>query len=134
MSALKNWCRQRDLNSQPSHYKWVALPIELCRHKTYLRFVRVLLFLALYVSNVASQLEQISLILFIELFVASPSIWSAINKIGFPNQWVFPQISHLCPYFSIKYFLAFLRALNSFIPFIWKLFCCSIICISCFHW
>ncbi len=28
---LKKWCRQRDLNPQPTDYKSVALPIVLCR-------------------------------------------------------------------------------------------------------
>ena len=85
MSALKNWCLRPDLNEEMVDYKSTAVPLSH-EGKNYLRLVLVLLFLALYVSNVASQLEQISLILFIELFVASPSIWSAINKIGFPNQ------------------------------------------------
>lgn len=29
----KEWCRQRESNSQPTDYKSVALPITLCRQK-----------------------------------------------------------------------------------------------------
>ena len=30
--AKKQWCRQEDLNPQPTDYKSVALPVELHRH------------------------------------------------------------------------------------------------------
>ena len=31
-NILMIWCRQKDLNPWPSHYKWAALPTELWRH------------------------------------------------------------------------------------------------------
>lgn len=29
------WCRRRDLNMQPDHYEWPALPLELRRHMNF---------------------------------------------------------------------------------------------------
>ena len=33
-TSPKKWCRNQDLNPEPTDYKSVALPIELFRHKT----------------------------------------------------------------------------------------------------
>jgi hypothetical protein len=40
MTNFEKWCRQRDLNPQPTDYKSVALPIVLCRRMgAYYRFL-----------------------------------------------------------------------------------------------
>ena len=74
------------------------------------------LFLYLNVVNCESQFGHINLKLSICVLVISPSIWSTINTISFPFQVSIPQILHLFPYFSFRYFLHFSKEFSHYKP------------------